>query len=69
MDTSGVSGNAAAAKLSKADLYILILKPDNSEEARKESSQDMLGALLNLKMKEGWIQLEFRVWRKLSYGR
>lgn len=34
MDTPGVSGKVVATKLSKADLYILILKPDNSEEAQ-----------------------------------
>lgn len=34
MDTPGVSGRVVATKLSKADLYILILKPDNSEEAQ-----------------------------------
>lgn len=34
MDTPGVSGKVVATKLTKADLYILILKPDNSEEAQ-----------------------------------
>lgn len=34
MDTPGVSGKVVATKLSKADLYILILKPDNSDEAQ-----------------------------------
>ena len=34
MDTPGVSGEIAATKLSKADLYIIILRPDNEKEAR-----------------------------------
>lgn len=34
MDTPGVSGKVVATKLSKADLYILILRPDNGEEAQ-----------------------------------
>lgn len=34
MDTPGVSGKVVATKLSKADLYILMLKPDNSDEAQ-----------------------------------
>lgn len=34
MDTPGVSGKVVATKLSKADLYILILKPDNSDEVQ-----------------------------------
>lgn len=34
IDTPGVSGKVVATKLSKADLYILILKPDNTDEAK-----------------------------------
>lgn len=33
VDTPGVSGKVEAAKISKSDLYIFLLKPDNSDEA------------------------------------
>lgn len=34
IDTPGVSGNVVATKLSKADLYIIMLRPDSTEEAQ-----------------------------------
>lgn len=33
VDTPGVSGNVEAAKISKSDIYIFVLRPDNSDEA------------------------------------
>jgi len=34
VDTPGVSGNIEASKISKSDIYIFLLKPDNSDEAQ-----------------------------------
>ena len=33
VDTPGVSGNVEATKISKSDIYIFVLRPDNSNEA------------------------------------
>lgn len=33
VDTPGVSGNVEAAKISKSDIYIFVLRPENSDEA------------------------------------
>lgn len=33
VDTPGVSGNVEATKISKSDIYIFVLRPDNSDEA------------------------------------
>lgn len=34
IDTQGVSGNVEVSKIAKSDIYIFVLRPDNSEEAQ-----------------------------------
>lgn len=34
VDTQGVSGEVEAAKVAKSDIYVLVLRPDNEEEAQ-----------------------------------
>lgn len=34
IDTPGVSGNVEASKISKSDLYLFLVKPDNEDEAQ-----------------------------------